>query len=317
LFLVELGILWPLIFYKRCQDKPLNTILYFLDYCWMMNASAILILVGLLVDRLVDPTYMSREFRFHIFLAAYGTSCGPLLGAAGVLPFVSVVFHEFDLMLGLFIHILPIMIMYNFMWHTDDIREAWPGLFELDYFDNVKFLPDDRVFILPGTHLDTVAGCTLALYYMWFIPYLSWQILIGLNLPRKNRTDKDGGPIVPKYDTVFHSTVRNGMTVSVGKVLWGRPVSVSKKQAENDDYELRDFLVYMAMHATLIYASVYLLAYPCYRSKTVHASFIVLLTFICVRRGAERYTYYVTEMYAKAVRKDFAHLLTSDTVEKE
>lgn len=317
LFLVEVGILWPLIFYKRCHDKPLNTVLYFLDYCWMMNVSAILVFVGLLVDRFVDTTYMSREFRFQLFLAAYGTACGPLLGASGVLQFVSIVFHDFDLMLGLFIHILPLMVMYIFMWHTDEIREAWPGVFQLDYFDKVKFLPDDRVFILPGTHLDTVAGCTLALYYIWFIPYLSWQILIGLNLPAKNRTDKDGKPIVPKYDTVFHSTVRNGMTVYFGKVLWGRPVSVSKKQEENDDYELRDFLVYMAVHATLIYASVYLLAYPCYRSKTVHASFIVLVIFICIRRGAERYTYYVTKMYAKAVRKDFADLLASDTVIKK
>jgi hypothetical protein len=318
LFLCELTVIWPIIIYHRINAKPLNTVLYFLDYCWMMNAVAVVALVTLLIDRLI-VTYpiMSHEFRVYTFLAAYGTSCGPLFGAAGLLPFVSVVFHDLDLMLGLFIHVLPLMITYTFMWYSDEIREAWPGLFEFDYFNDIKFLPDDQFFILPGTHLDTVAGSTLALYYMWFIPYLSWQVLIGLDLPRKNRVDKDGKPIVPKYDTVFHSTVRNGLTVVVGKALWGRPVSVSKKQMENDDYELRDFLVYMAGHATMIYLSVYLLAYPCFLNKTVHMLFFVLLSFICVRRGAERYTYYVTEMYAKAVHKDFAYLLASDTVNKK
>jgi hypothetical protein len=260
---------------------------------------------------------MSHELRVYTFLAAYGTSCGPLLGAAGLLPFVSVVFHDLDLMLGLFIHVLPLMITYTFMWYSDEIREAWPGVFEFDYFNDIKFLPDEHFFILPGTHLDTVAGSTLALYYMWFIPYLSWQVLIGLNLPRKNLVDRDGKPIVPKYDTVFHSTVRNGLIVVAGKILWGRPASVSKKQMENDDYELRDFLVYMAGHATMVYLSVYLLAYPCFLSKTTHMLFIMVLTFICVRRGAERYTYYVTEMYAKALRKDFAHVVASDTVKKK
>ena len=94
-------------------------------------------------------------------------------------------------------------------------------------------------------------------------------------------------------------------------------MNVSKKQQENDDYELHDFLAYMAMHAICVYASVYLLAYPCYHSKTVHMSFIVLIIYICIRRGAECYTYYVSEMYSKAVRKDFAEVLASDVVIKK
>jgi hypothetical protein len=314
LFLAELVVLWPLIIYRRWRDTPLNTVLYFLDYCWIMNGVAVLALVGLLADQ-QHHCLLSSELRFQLFQAAYGTGCGPLLGAAILLPFVAVVFHEFNLMLGLFIHVLPIMTMYTLVWHADEIREAWPGVFQLDYFHRVKFLPDDGILVLPGSHLDTVAGCTLALYGMWFVPYLSWQILIGLNLPRKNRVDETGRPIAPKYDTVFHSTVRNGMIVTFGRLLWARPEKVSRTQEENDDYELRDFLAYMAVHATLVYVSVYLLAYPCYKSRTVHMSLIVLITFLCVRRGAERYTYYVTQMYERAVRQDFAHLLASSTNE--
>ena len=94
-------------------------------------------------------------------------------------------------------------------------------------------------------------------------------------------------------------------------------MNVSKKQQENDDYELHNFLAYMAMQAICVYASVYLLAYPCYGSKTVHVSFIVLIIYICIRQGVEHYTYYISEMYSKAVLKDFAEVLASDVVIKK
>jgi hypothetical protein len=56
------------------------------------------------------------------------------------------------------------------------------------------------------------------------------------------------------------------------------------------------------------------LAYPCYISQTFHTIMLIFLTVICVARGAERYVYYVCEMYSRAVRKDFAELLQEKSI---
>jgi hypothetical protein len=201
------------------------------------------------------------------------------------------------------------MVMYTLRWYYEDIHNTWPKMFHLSYVEDIQFFPDDTWFVLPFTGLGTIAGNTITFYFLWFIPYVIWMLLIGLDLPRKNRKNKDGTLIVPKYDTVFHSTVRGGLTAFAGKLIWGRPTSVSKVQMENDDYETRDFLAYISLHAIMACSSVYILAYPCFISQTWHTIMLILLTVICVARGAARYTYYVTAMYDHAIRKDFAELL--------
>jgi hypothetical protein len=174
----------------------------------------------------------------------------------------------------------------------------------LSYLDDIKFFPDDGIFFLPGRGLGTVAGNTLAVYMMWFVPYVSWMALIGMKLPKRG------------WDTVFHSLVRGGPAITIGKVCWGRPASVSKKQMESDDFELRDFFAYMLFHAFLVFAAVYLIAYPCYRYKPVHAVLLICMTILCVERGAQRYKYYVTDMYGRSIRKEFASLLKDTKLSK-
>lgn len=135
--------------------------------------------------------------------------------------------------------------------------------------------------------------------------YAVWMVFLGgLNLPRKDRAQP------PKYDTVYHSTVRNGLTVVIGKVLWRRPVRVSLQQQEADHYEVRDFFVYMFGHAVMAYfGGIMLLANVSWHSRRAHLAIISLLTAIAVYRGAERYTYYATEMYGRSVRKEFKEIL--------
>jgi len=304
-----MSVLIPMKMYSSYQAKPLREILYYLDYCWVMNLFFILVSICFFLDTVTPDQLISEQQRHYLFLTIYGISCGPLLGATMLLPFVAVVFHDFVIMTGLFIHILPPMVMYTFRWNYQEIHDAWPKMFKLSYMDNIKFFPEGKVFFLPGTGMGTVAGNTIAFYFVWFIPFVCWMLLIGMNLPKKNRRNKDGTLVIPMYDTVFHSTVRHGLSAVAGKALWGRPASVSKLQMENDDYETRDFLVYVGMHAVLACSSVYILAYPCYLSQTVHTVMLIVLTIICVARGAARYTYYVTEMYQHAIRKDFAALL--------
>jgi hypothetical protein len=78
-------------------------------------------------------------------------SCGTLIGANIALPFVACLFHDVNTMTGLFIHIMPPMVMYTFMWNSSAIRAAWPGVFNLTYVENLRFFSESGVFVVPGS----------------------------------------------------------------------------------------------------------------------------------------------------------------------
>jgi hypothetical protein len=285
----------------------------------MLNFSGVFALLAFTLDvvntKIASPEWIRKE----VYLAMMGAACGPLLGATIVLPFVSFLFHDVCTMTGLFIHILPVFVAYTFRWHSDEIQQAWPGVFSLDYLDDVKFFPDDGPFVLPFTGLGTIAGNTIALYFVWFILYVTWMVSIGMDLPRavRHSLQKNGTPMPARYDTVFHCTVRGGLCITIGSVCWGRPKSKSLKQMETNDFELRDFAVYMAMHAFMACVSVYALAYPCFRSKDVHLGFLAFLTSITVWRGAKRYSFYSTAMYGRLIRKNFHDLIADEDESKK
>lgn len=47
--------------------------------------------------------------------------------------------------------------------------------------------------------LDSVAGNALVLYLLWWIPYVCFMLLVGIDLPKKFKYD--GTPKNPKWDT--------------------------------------------------------------------------------------------------------------------
>jgi len=292
LYIFEALVLIPIKYKELRNMKPLNGKYFVLDYCWCMNFIGVFALILLIISK------ESEGFHKNLFLASFGVACGPLLGAAFVLPFVSLVFHDFGTMCDLFIHIYPPMLMYTLRWKTDEILKAWPNVFDLNYA--VHFFPNEdskKTFwgFLGG---NTIFGNAIILYFVWFIPYLYWIITIGMNLPR-SKDQKD----TPVYDTVFHGTMRNGLCVRMGSVLWKRPIEESKRQVATNDFEWRDLYAYMCFHFIAFLVSLFALAYPCYKSRTLHGILLFLLAVVCSLRGAKRYTYYSTKMYVKMVRK--------------
>ena len=173
LYLFEGLYLLPRNLYDRVQAKPLNRVLSYLDYCWMMNTVALLSLICLVLHSTLHLPF-SDAARKQLFVLLIGTACGPLMGAAMVLPFVALLFHSIDTMTGLFIHIFPPMLAFTLRWYPDLVRQAWPGVFKLDYLSEVHYYY--------GGGLSTVAGCSIACYFAWLIPYTVWMLLVGLNL---------------------------------------------------------------------------------------------------------------------------------------
>ena len=295
-YVIEAAFLFPFKFYLTMNAKPLNQVTYLLDYCWIMNFAGVIGFVFLGFFK----NYLSDHFRKQLFLGAYGTAIGPLTGATATLPFVSLLFHHRDTMTGFFIHFFPPLLFYIMRWHGDEVKKAWPNVFDLDY--EIDFWPN-------GSFMDSVFGNTFVFYLIWFIPYYFWQMFIGLDLPRTHRHKKlaDGRTPAPaEYDTVYHSTVRNGLCVTMGKILWNRSEEDSLEQVRTNDFELRDFYVYMAIHLISSTASIVVIGYPCFLSKYVHAALLWALLALCTYRGSKRYTYYSTKMYARIIRKQFA-----------
>ena len=85
---------------------------------------------------------------------------------------------------------------------------------------------------------------------------------------------------------------------------------------QTNDYEFRDFVVYMLIHAALAISSIYVLAYACYTNQHVHMSLLVALIVICVHRGSKRYTYYSTIMYGRLVRQRFENQIRIENDDK-
>lgn len=146
-----------------------------------------------------------------------------------------------------------------------------------------------------------------------------WMLLYGLKLPVYSKKDKEENAVddnssrrwplqqQPKYDTVFHSLWRGGPCELVGSLLWKRPKQTSQEQSARNDFEVRDFMVYMAGHAiacvTIGIGVVGNISYV--GGQRGHGLMLLLATTLCAERGAQRYTYYVTAMYGQKLRRAY------------
>jgi hypothetical protein len=145
------------------------------------------------------------------------------------------------------------------------------------------------------------------LYLMWWIPYVCFMLLLGIDLP--NKTKYEGTPNNPKWDTVFHSTMRGGVCIAIGNKFRGRSRKESLKQMEENNFDRIDFSIYMVFHMIASVSAIYVIGYPCFKSQNFHLFMLVVVAGLAVTRGASRYTYYMTKMYSRSMRKQFASVL--------
>lgn len=195
---------------------------------------------------------------------------------------------------------MPAIVLYTFLWHGDDIAEAWPDVFDLSYIGSLTYFE--------GGWNGSVFGCSVILYLTWWTFYVSFMLLIGLDLPKKKTID-GVTQSEPRWDTVFHSTMRGGACVALGRTFRGRSREESLRQMEENSFDLTDFGIYMGMHAVGAVMATALIGYGCFTNQIFHRLTIVLVVVLGVVRGAKRYTYYATMMYSRALQKEFESVL--------
>jgi hypothetical protein len=306
LYLIEASFFLSFRFYKLCNKKPLNQALHFVDFCWFTSISFYIFFCIVLFAGGHQKMF-SEVFREEFFLLAFGVACGPLMGALIITP-LPLIFHNNETMASVFIHFFPPLQLYILRWNSSVMKEVWPTFWFSD-FDFSNFWPQ-------GQFTRSIFGNSLIFYFCWAVPYMIFQLCIGLDLPRthRRRKHKNGQPMVAKYDTVYHYNMREGgqQCIWQGKLFWKRSEEESLRMMENNEYELRDFFVYMFLHFLGVFISIIVLAYSCTLSKYIHVAWLLGLFLVVIMRGANRYVYYSTKMYTSIIKKQFSALLTNE-----
>jgi len=307
-YLIEGSFLIPVRARAFTKHTWLNIAFYLADFVCVTNIIFLLSIVLSIFNRIMESPIVPLGYYKFFSLAAAGISCGPLLSACMILPVVCLLFHDINTMADLFIHIFPPMLMSTFRWNAAEVNESWPGVFVLDDLHHANFFPFDQ---------GTISGNTLRFYFSWFILYSVFMlaVLLGVGnpLPRKNSHSGFLPYTVeqtprPKYDTQFHSLMRGGLCTIIGP-LWNRSKAESLVQMELNQFESRDFLVYMAGHFLFVTITTLIIGFPCLKNKAFHGLILIMVTAVVTLRGAKRYTYYATQMYGRMLRKSFNDLL--------
>lgn len=293
LYIIESLYFFPFRMYIDWKTKPLRTIFYEFEYCWIVNFVMFFLFVLLA---------FAKRFSFHsgvndaICMMLFGTACGPLLAATMVLP-LPLLFHSVDIMSSIFIHFFPPALMYIHRWRNEDLVEAWDFLLDIRFNLQMKSFWPIHSFSDATLSLFNIMMCQ---YFTWFVLYCIWQITIGIDMPRKHR-QRSNAPAV--YDTSFHANMRDGMCMAYGTYIWKRPGAESQRMIDENDFELKDFAIYMILHFIGVLMSLICLAWPCMYSQTFHAVLLLVAMLIVIIKGAIFYNNIITEVYADIVRE--------------
>jgi hypothetical protein len=285
-YMLETLILFPLRYSHTIAAKPLNEVPFFLDFCWIANVSCNMLFILIFIDSKFDGgiidylDVLDRSLiRKVLFCTWWGIATGPLLCAVGALG-NALVFHDSDNTVSVFIHLFPSLVVYTFRWNVHAVLKAWPGLWHLDYFDDVD------------PWRDVYVNAILA-YFVWWVVYSLWMVTCGFSLPSKG------------YDTIYHCLMRGSNPV--GPLLGWTPEE-SKRRAKENDFTYASFFLYMVIHALCCCSSI-IVAVACWYSQYFHGFTCLAMTLATVYRGSARYSYYMLQNYTAILKKEFGDVL--------
>lgn len=276
LYMFEAIMLFPIRFIRMYNTKPLSTTRYLLDFCFIANFLGNATLLALIVDDYLSAKIFDDELRRTVFCAYWGIANGPLLLATGLLG-NALVFHDPDNTISLFIHLFPALLMYTMRWHRDQVLNAWPGLFDLDYYDGIR--PWQDIYV----KATICYGC-------WWVLYTLWLLACGMHLPQSGT------------DTVFHWAMRGAAGNVVAKVT-GCSAEERVARAKTNDFSRRDALVYLTLHAIAVCVAL-TVGVASFYSWRLHAALIAAMALVATYNGASRYSHYLLRSYGDIIRRE-------------
>jgi len=245
--------------------------LFLFDFCYIVNYTSFIYFLVCVIKAQLSFNITLSTYGPIIFRILYSWSTGVLAMAIAMFR-NSLVFHSFDHMCILAIHIGPPLVTYSFRWYTNQLESDWPNTFHINCYHNSNY--DD----CRGDWIQLIVIPFIAYILLWSIPY---SILMFVYLDRNIKNE--GWVTMYSY---YESSL----------FPYGWDASSPLPSTMND--RLKPFL-YMALHAILC-LSTFILAYFMWYSFWLHTIYLLTLLFISIFNGA---TYYFKVMKKQIIKQ--------------
>lgn len=263
----------PVLLYSRMAHfKPKGWHYFLLDFCYFTLFCSFLHLYA----------FPQSALLFRVFFV-YAN--GPLAWAI-VLWRNSFVFHDYDKITSVYIHLLPSILTFTEKWFKDPLPDSHPSLATSDYL-----------------------AATLG--------YVFWQLGYYLKTEFMDKTKLD---LNPNLLTSLRWMSRDEKNFAAKKVLTlCRAVGLFQRKEKYDPTTLKTKAVFMTtqlVYTLLTFVPTYFL----YLCRELHAAFICLIMTVSIFYGASYYIEIFAERYhlqfqdEQSVR-DFAHSAVADALD--
>jgi hypothetical protein len=248
----------PIILISRFYHfKSLNWHYFLIDFCYFVNICTLLNL-SLLKD--------SRIFSKVCFIHATGT-----LPLAIPIWRNSLVFHDYDKIVSVYIHILPCMLYYTIRWHNT---------------------------LKASDH--SLDGLYVQDYVLAILLYLFWQIIYILKTEILDKEKFNANPDLLTSLRWMSKDTKNPLARSVLKLL--RMIRLFEKHEEYDSTSMKTKGVFVMSQFAITLVSL-LPSYIIYKSSTLHLLYIAGIFTVSVFNGASFYIEVFSVRYHSQLEK--------------
>ena len=255
--------------------------LFLCDFCYITNYFTFAYFLVCIL-KVKYPTIFSiflsidgpnRVFGPIIFRVLFGWSTG-VLAAAVALFRNSLVFHSFDHMCILAVHIGPPLVLYGMRWYSIELEKQWP--------DTFHFACGGPRNECEGTFGAIVGYSTIAYILLWSIPY---SLLMFCYLGKE--VTKNGWVTMYSYyeDSLFPPG-------------WDKNSPFSPTINE----KIKP-LLYMLLHGTLSFIS-FLVAYLCWQYFWLHTVYLLSMLSVSIYNGATYYFIVMRKQILKEIKAE-------------
>lgn len=259
--------------YITWQKKKWSLFLF--DFCYIVNYSSFVYFFLCVLK----GKYESFEFLNYLLPKTYGPIFFRIFfsWSTGVLALAialfenSLVFHSFDHMCILAIHIGPPIVTYTMRWYHNQLEQDWPNTFHIDSSSN-----DMNDF--QSNWFELIILPFLSYIVLWSIPY---SVLMFVYL----------GDDIKKEGWVTMYSYYEKELFPPG---WDKSSPLSSYWNE----KMKPFL-YMSLHAVLCLLT-FFLAFVMWHSFWLHTMYLLILIFISIYNGA---TYYFVVMKKQIIKQ--------------
>lgn len=278
-----------LLYFRYITWKKKKWSLFLFDFCYIVNYTSFIYFTICIVKAQLVVLLLSSSFKMNLSISN-NYYYGPILfriffsWSTGVLAMAiamfrnSLVFHSFDHMCILAIHIGPPLVTYGFRWYIKQLEYDWPNTFHIDCNNSSSSIDDINSYTCKGDWIQLIILPFIAYIIVWSIPY---SILMFIYLDRNIKSEG----WVTMYSFYESSLFPSG---------WDR--SSPLPSTIND--RLKPFL-YMSLHALLCLLS-FVLSYFMWHSFWLHTLYLLTLLLISIFNGA---TYYFKVMKKQIIKQ--------------